>query len=168
MFATGSRLRSRRWSSAVAAAAAAVVLAEVVGLRRAGQTPREWRDYAGGPDSSRFVAATQITKGNVGKLQVAWTYADGDTDFNPLVVRGVIYTRARRQRARRGRRGHRQGTLGVSRIKAFALRGVNYWESADGSDQRLLFSTLNMLRALDAKTGKPIPTVRQGWRGRSA
>ena len=29
-----------------------------------GQDGREWRDYAGGPDSSRFVAATQITKSN--------------------------------------------------------------------------------------------------------
>ena len=37
----------------------------------------------------------QITKRNVGQLQVAWTYPDGDTDFNPLVVRDVVYTRAR-------------------------------------------------------------------------
>ena len=55
--------------------------------------PREWRDYAGGPDSSRFVAATQITKANVSQLQVAWTYPAGQTDFNPLVVRGVVYGR---------------------------------------------------------------------------
>ena len=46
-------------------------------------------------DSSRFVAATQITKANVGRLQVAWTYPAGETDFNPLVVRGVVYGRGR-------------------------------------------------------------------------
>ena len=37
-----------------------------------GQGKHEWRDYAGGPDSSRFVASTQITPSNVQQLQVAW------------------------------------------------------------------------------------------------
>ena len=32
---------------------------------------REWRDYAGGPESSRFVDAMQITKDNVHQLEVA-------------------------------------------------------------------------------------------------
>ena len=44
----------------------ALALAAVMGAAASGQQPREWRDYAGGPDSSRFVAATQITKDNVG------------------------------------------------------------------------------------------------------
>jgi quinoprotein glucose dehydrogenase len=136
---------------------AATVIAALSGVIGGAQPPREWRDYAGGPDSSRFVAATQITKANVAQLQVAWTYPDGDTDFNPLVVRDVIYTRAR------------GGTLvaidaatGAQRwvspgIEGFAVRGMNYWESADGTDRRLLLSTLNMLRAFDARTGQPIP-----------
>ena len=34
------------------------VLVGVTGLSGQGRSPREWRDYAGGPDSSRFVAAT--------------------------------------------------------------------------------------------------------------
>ena len=95
MFATTGESQSRRWTSAVGAAIAGVVLAEVVGLRGAWQTPREWPDYAGGPDSSRFVAATGIDKANVGRLAVAWTYPAGNTDFNPLVARGVAYGRTR-------------------------------------------------------------------------
>ena len=71
-----------------------LALAGLTGLSVSGQSPREWRDYAGGPDSSRFVAATQITKSNVSQLQVAWKYEPGQTDFNPLVVRGVVYGRA--------------------------------------------------------------------------
>ena len=71
-------------------AVVSVVVAAAAGGLGGAQSPREWRDYAGGPDSSRFVAATQITRANVGQLQVAWTYPDGDTDFNPLVVRDVI------------------------------------------------------------------------------
>jgi glucose dehydrogenase len=138
------------------AAVAAVAIASLSALLGAAQPPREWRDYAGGPDSSRFVAATQITPSNVATLQVAWTYPDGDTDFNPLVVRDTIYMRA-----------HGNALVAIdaatgakrwesAEIKAFTVRGVNYWESADGSDRRLLLTTQNMLRAFDATTGRPI------------
>jgi glucose dehydrogenase len=144
--------------------AAALVVAVIASVTAGAQSPREWRDYAGGPDSSRFVAATQISRSNVGRLQVAWTYPDGDTDFNPLVVRGVIYTRARPSTGLGA--GPRlvaiDAATGAMRwmspeIKGFTVRGVNYWESADGKDRRLLLTALNMLRAFDATTGQPIP-----------
>ena len=65
-----------------------------LGLTAFGQQQREWRDYAGGPDSSRFVAATADHQGErAASSQVAWTYPAGQTDFNPLVVRGVVYGR---------------------------------------------------------------------------
>ena len=121
------------------------------------QAPREWRDYAGGPDSSRFVAATQITKANVGRLEVAWTYPDGQTDFNPLVVRGVVYGRGPATSfvaldAATGKRAVDQR----GRRTGFNVRGINYWESTDGTDRRLLFSANNFLQAIDAQTGEPI------------
>lgn len=150
-----ARPASRRWARAGGVVVAGAVLAGMAGVP-SGQSPREWRDYAGGPDSSRFVAATQIDKTNVGRLQVAWTYPDGDTDFNPLVVRGVVYTRARGNAivALDASTGREIWALGG--IDAFAVRGMNYWESADGSDRRLLFSTRNMLQAVDAQTGTRI------------
>jgi glucose dehydrogenase len=125
-------------------------------LPAASQDRREWRDYAGGPDSSRFVAATQITRSNVGQLQVAWTYDTGLTDFNPLVVRGVIYGRGAKDSfvaldAATGKEIWRHDN-----VEGFNARGINYWESADGSDRRLIFSARNVLRALDAQTGKPV------------
>jgi quinoprotein glucose dehydrogenase len=137
----------------LAAGAAAV---GVVWLEGAGPTPREWRDYAGGPDSSRFVAATQIDKANVGKLQVAWTYADGDTDFNPLMVRGVVYGRARGADLVALDAATGKELWAHDGIEGFTIRGVNYWESEDGSDRRLLFSARNGLHAIDARTGTPI------------
>jgi glucose dehydrogenase len=140
----------------VSAAGAAVVVAAVSGALGGAAPPRDWRDYAGGPDSSRFVAATQITKGNVAQLSVAWTYADGDTDFNPLVVRDVIYTRARGNVLVAVDAATGKERWASPEIKAFAIRGVNYWESADGKDRRLLLSAQNMLRAFDAGTGQPI------------
>jgi quinoprotein glucose dehydrogenase len=121
-----------------------------------GPQPRDWRDYAGGPDSSKFVASTHITKDNVARLQVAWTYADGQTDFNPLVVRGVVYGRGPRSSfvaldAATGRQlWIHEGPEG------FNTRGVNYWESRDAKDRRLIFSANNLLQELDAQTGEAI------------
>ena len=141
-----------------------VIVALLASVTGAAQSSREWRDYAGGPDSSRFVAATQISKQNVARLQVAWTYPDGDTDFNPLVVRGVIYTRARPS-TKLGAGGSTlvaiDAATGAVRwqspeIRGFTVRGLNYWESSDGKDRRLLLTALNMLRAFDATTGQPI------------
>ncbi len=158
MLGLKSATGSRRGMAVGGAAWAIVVAAAVTQLSGAAQPPREWRDYAGGPDSSRFVPATQITKANVGRLQVAWTYPDGDTDFNPLMVRGVIYTRARGNVLVAVDAATGKELWASGEVKAFAIRGVNYWESADRRDQRLLFSSQNMLRALDARTGKPVPT----------
>jgi glucose dehydrogenase len=149
----------KRWGIGglgVAAAGAVVLGAGVFGQ---GQAPREWRDYAGGPESSRFVAATQIDKANVHRLEVAWTYPDGDTDFNPLVVRGVVYGRARGNDLVALDAATGREIWAHEKIEGFnSIRGVNYWESADGSDRRLLFSARNMLQAIDAETGKAIPS----------
>jgi glucose dehydrogenase len=137
--------------------AIAAALTAVIGLTVSGQTPngpREWRDYAGGPDSSRFVAARQIDKSNVARLQVAWTYPTGQTDFNPVVVRGVVYGRGPNDTfvavdAATGKElWTHKGPPG------FNQRGMNYWESRDGKDRRLLFSANDLLHAIDAQTGE--------------
>jgi quinoprotein glucose dehydrogenase len=153
---TAGTVRGLALGLALAAAAG------IASLQGASQGPREWRDYAGGPDSSRFVPATQIDKANVGQLKVAWTFAEGDTDFNPLVVRDVIYTRARG-----GTIVALDAATGALKwrspeIKSFAIRGINYWESADGQDRRILFSALNQLHAVDARTGQFITTFGKG------
>ena len=149
---------------AVAAAAQAPPVDRLRAVPSAVEGPREWRDYAGGPDSSRFVASAQITQANVTRLQVAWTYADGQTDFNPLIVRGVIYGRGPRNAfvaldAASGRQlwAH-EGPAG------FTTRGVNYWESRDGKDRRLIFSADNLLQELDAQTGEAMAAFGTGGR----
>jgi len=145
-------------------AAMLVALAGAMGLSISGQGLREWRDYAGGPDSSRFVAAKQITKANVNRLQVAWTYAPGQTDFNPLVVRGVVYGR-----------GPNNSFVGLDAAtgkqlwshegaEGFNSRGINYWESKDGKDRRLIFSSTNILQEIDAQTGESISSFGKNGR----
>jgi glucose dehydrogenase len=144
---------SIRWS---ALPAAAVVVTFAAVFAAPAQRPREWRDYAGGADSSRFVAATQITKANVHRLQVAWTYPSGQTDFNPLVVRGVVYGRGAGSSFVALDAADGKEIWIHDGVKGFNSRGVNYWESKDGKDRRLIFSSNNFLQALDARTGKTI------------
>ncbi|MCC7043146.1 MAG: PQQ-binding-like beta-propeller repeat protein, partial [Acidobacteria bacterium] len=122
---------------------------------------RTWRDYGGGPDNARHSTLDRITKQNVGQLQVAWRYPTADNVsyvFGPLVADGVMYVLARNQSlvaldAATGREiWVHEGLQGI------APRGINYWQSADGRDRRLLFQRNNYLEALDARTGLPILT----------
>src|SRR5262245_30607823 len=145
-------------AAALSVAVAALMITGAAGQPAGQPPPREWRDYAGGLDSYRFVAAASINKSNVGRLEVAWAYPAGDTDFNPVVARGVIFTRANGDAlvavdAATGKQIWLHGG-----IEGFALRGVNYWESKDGADRRLFFTARNMLYALDARTGAAIPS----------
>jgi glucose dehydrogenase len=120
------------------------------------QNPREWRDYGGGPDNSKFSTLKQINKSNVTKLDVAWTYPYGETMFNPIVARGVIYGKGRNNAlvaldAETGKEiWIHDGLEGITR------RGMNYWESKDGKDRRLIFSINDYLQEIDATTGKSI------------
>jgi glucose dehydrogenase len=138
---------------------AATMLASIgiiMGLSASGQAQREWRDYAGGPDSSRFVAATQITKSNVNRLEVAWTYPGGQTDFNPLVVHGVVFGRGPNGSFVALDAATGKEIWVHEGVQGFNTRGVNYWESKDGKDRRLMFSTNDILQEIDAQTGRTI------------
>jgi quinoprotein glucose dehydrogenase len=134
----------------------ALALAGAAGLSLAAQAPRDWRDYAGGADSSRFVAATQITKANVKQLQVAWTYASGQSDFNPLVVRGVIYGLGTNSSFVALDAATGKEIWSAKPMPGWNTRGVNYWESKDGKDRRLIFSVNNLLQEIDAQTGESV------------
>ena len=87
---------------------------------------------------------------------MAWTYPFGDTGSSPIVVRGVIYGRGRNGSlvavdAKTGKE------LWVrENMNGMTSRGMNYWESADGRDQRLIFAMNSLLQEVDAKTGKSI------------
>ncbi|HEY6467228.1 MAG TPA: PQQ-binding-like beta-propeller repeat protein [Candidatus Acidoferrales bacterium] len=118
--------------------------------------PKEWRDYAGSPEGNRYIDFNQITKANVDKLQVAWTYPYAATGTNAIVADGVIYTHARNDAivALDGATGKEiwihDGLTGLTR------RGLNYWESKDGKDKRLIFAVADYLQEIDATTGKSI------------
>src|SRR6476660_269955 len=104
------------------------------------QARHEWTDYEGGPDGSRFMPLKEISKSNIGQLAIAWSYPHAETGFNPIVAQGVIYTRARN-----GSLVALEASTGKEiwiheGLQGMTGRGVNYWESKDGADRRLIFS----------------------------
>jgi quinoprotein glucose dehydrogenase len=153
---TNHPLSTSRRRIALVACAAAFALRSTAAVSVFSAEQREWRDYAGGPDSSRFVAATQITKSNVSQLAVAWTYPAGQTDFNPLVVRGVVYGRGPNDSFVALDAATGKQIWIHEGVQGFNARGVNYWENKDAKDRRLIFSSNNLLQELDAQTGEAI------------
>ena len=136
-----------------------------------------WTQYLGGSDSAQYSSLKQITKANVKQLEMVWSYPTGNGTFifDPIVVDGVMYVLKagtpppNAPPAQPGGRGPQAGTA-IAALDAatgkeiwvhpnmggIGARGMNYWESKDRSDRRLLYINAGFLTALDARTGQTI------------
>jgi quinoprotein glucose dehydrogenase len=137
----------------------------------------EWPTYGANLASHRYSPLDQINADNFGDLEIAWRLR---TDFlgpqpdnlysaTPLYVDGVLYTTAGRRRAvvaldpATGEmiwmHSENEGERGTSAARQGAGRGLSYWTSEDGADQRILYVTPGYrMLALDARTGRPVPS----------
>ncbi len=118
-----------------------------------------WSQYGGGPDQSKYFVAPGITKENVHQLEVAWMYPSGDDlsyFFSPVIVDTMMYVLGK---------NFSLIALNVvtgkeiwihTNLKGLTRRGLNYWESKDKKDRRLIFTLNNTIQAIDALTGKSI------------
>lgn len=120
---------------------------------------KEWKDYGGGPDQSKFVDLKQITKANVNQLEVAFVYPTNDNvgyRFNPIIVDNVMYVLAKNNSlvaidATTGKE------LWIhANLRGIIQRGVNFWQSKDKKQKRLIIFLNNTMQAIDANTGKSI------------
>ena len=129
-----------------------------------------WRDYGGTSDSAQYSALKQVNRANVSKLQVAWTFPTGDGSkylFNPIVIDRVMYVLAEHNSivALDAATGKRLWTHATNpKTTLITYRGINYWESPDRSDRRLLFAANNFLEEIDARTGESIREFGSGGR----
>jgi quinoprotein glucose dehydrogenase len=151
-----ARSGSRRLATTLVAAMA--VLAGSAALLVSARADLDWPTFGGTPDNSRYITAKQLTKDNVAQLAVAWSYPFADTSFNPTIVDGVMYGRGRNGSlvaldAKTGKELWIHESL-----QGMTTRGLNYWESKDGRDRRLIFSVADYLQEVDARTGKSITT----------
>jgi glucose dehydrogenase len=116
-----------------------------------------WDQNGGGVDSSQYSSLKQIDKSNVGQLTVAWTYPSGEAYlFNPLIVDGTMYVLAKKRSIVALDAATGQEKWVHPNEGAVGARGMSYWRSSDGSDQRLLYVNSGFLTAIDAKTGNTI------------
>ncbi len=140
----------------------------------AGCTTREtgtfgWPTTGGEPGNSRYSGLDQINTTTVAQLRVAWVYHTGDLppdghgeiQATPIVVDGVVYGTTPKVavialRADKGTLLWRFDAFPNRPTQPHVNRGVVYW--AEGQDRRIFFSVDRRLYALDARTGRPIPT----------
>ncbi len=122
----------------------------------------DWPVYGGQDAQDHYSSLSQINRSNVKNLVVAWKYDTGeragDLESSPIIVGKVLYTLT-----------PSHGVIALdaasgkllwkwdATVPGFARsRGVSYW--TDGHESRIFVPLRNFLFALDANTGKPIPT----------
>jgi quinoprotein glucose dehydrogenase len=122
-----------------------------------------WSDYGGAADSMQYSALKQIDKANVSKLALAWSYPvpdrKGNFGFNPVVADGVMYVLGQNNSivaldAATGKQIWSHPVEG----NIVSQRGINYWQSKDGADRRLIFGEGQYLTEVNARTGVSINT----------
>ena len=124
---------------------------------------RDWPRYGGTPEGNHYSLLAQINRENVTRLQVAWQFdtgEEGGLQSSPIIVNGVLYgiTPTQKIFALDAASGKLLWKFDSGIIGTQPDRGLAYWSSADHKDARILVGVLNYLYALDAVTGKPVPT----------
>jgi quinoprotein glucose dehydrogenase len=122
---------------------------------------KSWNVYGGSPDQSKFFRASQITKENVNRLQLVWSYPTGDNalyNFSPIVVDTIMYVYARNYSLVALNAVTGKEIWIHTDLRGISRRGINYWENKDKTDRRLVFTLNNSLQVLDALTGQTIPS----------
>lgn len=172
----------------MAAVAGAVLLAAGVAGAQAPAAARgqDWPVFGGDPGGMRYSTLTQIDRGNVDKLRIAWSWETGEVPIpkadstkaarpgafqaTPLAIHDTLYLSTPFNRvvaldANTGRElwrydpgAYRAGQ--PSNGTGFVHRGVATW--SDGKERRIFMNSRWRLIALDAATGKPIPSFGTG------
>ena len=147
---------------------------------QAGPPPRqvEWPYYGGDPGNSRYSPLADVTRDNVGRLQVAWQWKHWETPLEkygttpgffentPLMIDGVLYVTTPYNSiaaldAETGRElwrfdGEAYSLGQILSASGWKLRGTAFWR--DGGKLRLFLNSRHRLFSLDAQTGKPVPS----------
>ncbi len=129
---------------------------------------QDWPAYGGGPQDIRYSRLKQIDRSNVSRLQVAWTYdtadGSGDPQTQPIMVNGVLYglTPSHKVVALDAATGQLLWRFDSGLAGRGPNRSVVYW--AAGDDRRLFAAVQSFLYALNAQTGKVIPSFGNGGR----
>ena len=127
----------------------------------------DWPVYNGGVDGDHYSRLKQITRGNVHRLQVAWTFDTGEKgglQANPLIVGHTLYayTPTEKMVALDAATGKLKWRFDSGVVGTQPARGMSYW--TDGKEKRLFAGVMNFLYCLDPETGKPITSFGENGR----
>jgi len=149
----------------------------------------QWANYGNDPGGMRYSPAKQVNSGNVKDLKPAWTYQSGELktyegtgiaskaafEATPLMVGGILYfcTPTNRVIAIDAATGKERWVFDPKvNLKGdyseVTSRGVSKWinsdrKPGDESYMRIFAATIDgRLIALEASTGKPIPSFGKG------
>jgi glucose dehydrogenase len=144
---------------------------------------QDWAVYGGGPDATHYSTLKQIDRNNVKELTIAWSYDTGEQgglQTSPIIVDGVLYgiTPTQKVFALDAGTGKPLWRFDSGLKGTQPDRGLAYWSSAEtksatrhrsplksaAKDKRILVGVMNFLYALDATTGKPVPTFGENGR----
>jgi len=169
-------------SSCALAAFAATTAVALVAQRPAPSSAAsgEWRYYGGDAASTKYSPLGQITRANVGQLQLAWRWSSPDNEIakanpgarpagyqdTPIMADGVLYTTTAlgvyaALDPATGRTLWQYDPeiwkLGKPANVGFVHRGTAYW--SDGQRRRIISGAHDAhLLSIDAETGKPDPS----------
>lgn len=128
---------------------------------------RDWPAYGGGPLNDHYSPLAQINRANVRQLQIAWSFDTGEQgglQTSPIIVNGVLYgiTPTQKIFALDAATGNLLWKFDSGIKGTQPDRGLAFWTG--GKNSRVLVGVMNFVYALDAATGKPIPTFGHGGR----
>jgi quinoprotein glucose dehydrogenase len=135
----------------------------------------DWQVYGGSPENIKYSSLKQIDTSNVNSLRVAWVYhaENGDTsrygimECNPVIIGNTLYGVSPRMKlfaldAATGKEKWHFDPADTAANKSWHRnsvnmnRGVAYWSG--GSDKRIIYTVGPIAFAVNAETGKLIPS----------
>ena len=164
-----------RWVFSFISVLCGVAILLVAETRRAA-APRQtttsqvdWAYIGGSPGNVHYSPLKQINVANVSQLTQVWSFDTGEQgglETTPLIIDGVLYAYTPTQKvfALDAATGKLIWRFDSERgaVPARAERGLAYWR--DGKDKRLFAGVANYVYAIDATTGKGIPTFGENGR----
>jgi quinoprotein glucose dehydrogenase len=136
----------------------------------------DWAVYGGQVEGDHYSPLSQINRGNAHRLKEAWKFdaaEEGGLETNPIVIGRTLfaYTASQKVIALEASNGRLLWKFDSGIHSSQPARGLAYW--SDGQHGRILAGVMNYLYALDAESGKVIPSfgeqgridLRKGLRG---
>lgn len=139
------------------------------------QATAEWRYFGGDKGFTRYAPLDQINRNNVSNLRIAWrrpaadpawkqTYTDlrisGNLRSTPIMVNGLLYApnalgfiRAIDPESGETIWEQEPFAASIEETAGQSPRGVDYWRSPSGADERLFIARSEYLYAINLKNG---------------